>query len=72
MKKLIELIIYFMFVGVISVFAEPLEKHTLELGTEISYIEYEEPGSMEERGVMLWYSRSLYLSPLGSSFLFRS
>lgn len=42
-----------MFVGVGSVFAEAqLQKHTWELGTEISHIKYEEPGVMEQEGVM--------------------
>ena len=41
-----------MFVGVGSILAEPLQKHAWELGTEISHITYEEPGVMEEEGVM--------------------
>ena len=52
MKKLLAVTICFMFVGVGSIFAEPLQKHTGELGTEISYITYDEPGVMEEEGVM--------------------
>jgi hypothetical protein len=41
-----------MFVGVESSFAEELQKHTWELGPEISYIEYKEPGVMKEKGMM--------------------
>ena len=52
MKKLLALAICFMFAGVGSIFAEPLQKHAWELGTEISHITYDEPGVMEEEGVM--------------------
>ncbi|MBU4311914.1 MAG: autotransporter outer membrane beta-barrel domain-containing protein [Candidatus Omnitrophica bacterium] len=52
MKKLLVAIICFMFVGVASGYAEEVKKHTWELGTEISQITYEEPGVMEEEGVM--------------------
>lgn len=45
--------ICFIFISVESIFAEAeLQKHTWELGTEISHIEYEEPGLMEEKGMM--------------------
>lgn len=52
MKKVLALTICFAFVGMGSVFAEPLQKHVWELGTEISHIKYEEPGVMEEEGMM--------------------
>lgn len=55
MKKLIaSLAMCFMLVGIGSGFAEALElqKHTWELGTEISHITYEEPGIMNEKGFM--------------------
>ncbi len=55
MKKLIaSLAICFMFVGIGSSFAEPLQlqMHTWEVGPEISHITYEEPGVMEEKGFM--------------------
>ncbi|MBU3933114.1 MAG: autotransporter outer membrane beta-barrel domain-containing protein [Candidatus Omnitrophica bacterium] len=44
--------ICFIFIGMGSVFAEPLKVHTWELGTEISHITYKEPGVMEEKGMM--------------------
>ncbi len=46
------LVICIIFVGIISVSAQTLPKHTWELGTEISHIKYEEPGLMEEEGMM--------------------
>ena len=49
MKKLLLLTICFMLVGVIA-FAEPA--HELKLGTEISNRKYEEPGVMEQEGIM--------------------
>lgn len=52
MKKLLVLIICFMFVGVVNSFAEPLPKHKWELGTEISHIIYKEPDVMKEKGIM--------------------
>lgn len=53
MKKLLALTICFMFVGAGSIFAEAeLQKHTWELGPEISYITYKEPGVMREKGMM--------------------
>jgi len=51
-QKLLALITCFVFVGAGSILAEPLQKHTMELGTEISYIKYDEPDVMEEKGVM--------------------
>ncbi len=47
-----------MFVGVGSSFAEPLQIHSFELGPEISHITYEEPGVMEEKGIMYGISGS--------------
>ena len=41
-----------MFMGTASSFAESLQRHTVEVGTEISHITYDEPGVMEEKGVM--------------------
>ena len=41
-----------MFVGVGNGFAGELQKHTLELGPEISHIEYKEPDIMKEKGWM--------------------
>jgi hypothetical protein len=58
MKKLLALTICFMFIGVGSTFAEPLQKHTLELGPEISYITYKEPSIMKEEGMMYGISGS--------------
>lgn len=55
MKKLIaSLAICFMFVGIGSSFAKPLQlqMHTWEIGPEISHITYEEPDVMEEKGFM--------------------
>ncbi|MFH1562201.1 MAG: autotransporter outer membrane beta-barrel domain-containing protein [Nitrospirota bacterium] len=49
MKRLIVLTICFMFVGVIA-FAEPA--HEWKVGTEISNRKYEEPGVMEQEGIM--------------------
>ncbi|RKY33328.1 MAG: hypothetical protein DRP68_02685 [Candidatus Omnitrophota bacterium] len=46
------LVICIIFVGMISVSAQTLPKHIWELGTEISHIKYEEPGVMEEEGMM--------------------
>jgi len=42
----------FMFVGVGNGFAGELQKHTFELGPEISRITYEEPRVMKEEGMM--------------------
>jgi len=53
MKKVLVLMMCFMFVGAGSVLAEvDLKEHTTEIGTEVSYIKYEEPGLMEESGMM--------------------
>jgi len=52
MKKLLVLAICFMLAGVGNIFAEPLQEHTWELGTEISHITYDEPNVMEEKGIM--------------------
>lgn len=52
MKKLLALTICFMFMGVGITFAEPLQKHTFELGPEISYITYKEPDVMKQEGMM--------------------
>ncbi len=52
MKKLLALTICFVFMAAGSVFAEPLKEHSWDLGTEISHITYDEPGVMEEKGVM--------------------
>jgi len=41
-----------MFVGVESSLAGQLQKHTWELGPEISYIEYKEPSLMKDEGLM--------------------
>jgi hypothetical protein len=41
----------FVFAGATSGFAQELQKHTWELGVEISHVKYEEP-EMEEDGVM--------------------
>lgn len=41
-----------MFMGVESNFAESINEHNWELGTEISYLNYEEPDVMEEEGMM--------------------
>jgi len=42
-----------MFVGIGTIFAEPLKMHTLELRPEFSYIVYKEPDvTMKERGKM--------------------
>ncbi|MBL7131694.1 MAG: autotransporter domain-containing protein [Candidatus Omnitrophica bacterium] len=52
MKKLIALVICFMFLGIRHSFAETSQKHTWEVGTEISHITYKEPGVMKQKGVM--------------------
>ena len=52
MKKTLILTICFIFVGVGSIFAEPLKVHTWGLGTEISHITYEEPDVMKGKGMM--------------------
>ena len=52
MKKILALVICFMFVGMGSISGEPLKKHTFELGPEISYRIYKEPDVMSEKGMM--------------------
>lgn len=52
MKKVLAAVVSFIVLGTTSVFAEPAAKHTFELAPEISYIKYEEPGVMKEKGVM--------------------
>jgi hypothetical protein len=58
MKKVFALAICFMFVGVGSLSAQSetgvlLKKHTFELGPEISYLTYKEPGlNVKEKGMM--------------------
>lgn len=53
MKKVLALTICFAFVGMGSALAQvELPRHSWDLGTEISYIKYEEPDVMEEKGVM--------------------
>ena len=53
MKKLLAITLCFAFMGMGSVLAqEVLPKHTVDLGTEISYIKYKEPSVMEEKGTM--------------------
>jgi hypothetical protein len=52
-KKLLAITLCFTFVGMGSVLAQvELPKHSWDLGTEISYIKYKEPGLMEEKGMM--------------------
>lgn len=52
-QKLIAIVtVCIMFVGVKNSFAEQLQKHTWELGPEVSYIEYKEPDVMKEKGLM--------------------
>ena len=52
MKKSIALMLCFLFSGITVCFAEPLRESGLELGVELSHITYEEPGVMEEEGIM--------------------
>jgi len=57
MKKSLLSVICFMFVGVGSISAQTetsllYKKHTFELGSEISYLTYEEPRVLKERGPM--------------------
>jgi hypothetical protein len=57
MKKVLALVICFMFVGAASVFAQTetgvlFKKHTFELAHEISYRIYKEPDVMKEKGMM--------------------
>jgi len=52
MKRLILLTLCFLFFGIRYIFAETSQKHTWEVGTEISHITYKEPGVMKQKGVM--------------------
>ena len=53
MKKILAITLCFTFIGLGSVLAQTeLPKHSGDLGTEISYIKYKEPGVMEEKGMM--------------------
>jgi len=53
MKKILAITLCFVFIGMGSVLAQvELPKHSGDLGTEISYIKYKEPGVMEEKGMM--------------------
>jgi len=53
MKKILAITLCFTFIGMGSVLAQTeLPKHSWNLGTEISYIKYKEPGLMEEKGMM--------------------
>ena len=53
MKKILVVTLCFTFIGLGSVLAQvELPKHSGDLGTEISYIKYKEPGVMEEKGMM--------------------
>jgi len=52
-KKVLMLTMLFMFLGIINARAEDVfTEHYWDLGTEISYIKYEEPDVMEEEGAM--------------------
>ena len=52
MKKILILTLCLQFCGVAFSFAEPFKKHNWEIGPEVSYIRYEEPDVMEEKGIM--------------------
>lgn len=52
MKKLLVIVICLTFVGVGSIYGQPLKRHTLEIRPELSYIIYKEPGVMKEKGMM--------------------
>jgi len=53
MKKILAITLCFAFISMGSVLAQTeLPKHSADLGTEISYIKYKEPGVMEEKGMM--------------------
>ncbi|MBM3253477.1 MAG: hypothetical protein FJZ16_04420 [Candidatus Omnitrophica bacterium] len=45
-------IICFLFFGCVNSFAEMVPGHSWGIGTELSHIKYEEPGIMEEEGLM--------------------
>ncbi len=54
MKKIAAIIVTLciMFFGVEWVYAQPLQRHTFEIGTEIYYKYYDEPDVMQESGMM--------------------
>lgn len=52
MKKLLVLSICLVFIGAERGFAEPLKEHSMGVSTEMSYIIYDEPSVMEEKGMM--------------------
>jgi len=52
MKKILTITICMIFVNLGNVYAQPLKKHTFEIGPEISYRTYKEPDFMEEKGMM--------------------
>lgn len=53
MKRTLALVTCFMFVGIGTIFAEPVKIHTFELSPEFSYIVYKEPEvTVKERGKM--------------------
>lgn len=53
MRKVLAIVLCLTFMGVGSVLAQvKLPKYSFDLGTEISYIKYKEPGVMREEGVM--------------------
>lgn len=64
MKKILAIILCFAFVGMGGVLAQTERlKHAGELGTEISYIKYKEPGVMEEKGAMYGIAGSYTYRP---------
>jgi len=69
MKRHITLIVFFLFLGTTICFAEPLRESGMELGFELSHITYEEPGVMEEKGIMYGVDGS-YAIHLKSNFMF--
>ena len=62
MKRVLSMVLCFTFIGIGSVFAQSeipnpvidqyLQKHFFEVGTEISYIQFEKPSVMKETGMM--------------------
>lgn len=52
MKKIIIAIFFLIFIFWINLFSEAAEQSLFTFGPEISYIKYEEPSVMEEKGVM--------------------